>query len=695
MSLIKQTYTNFLKEKIIKGYLTEGFIPDSSEIERQIADIEKSNPGFLEPFTNESQYSVEEFESSSAKKINETFNTIRQDLSVIYMALIEQASVVTDAFDSINNELSLISKKTSELEEKASSLLFFASDSAGNLDFVSDYFQLRNKIDSSKTTCLVDASSARVTLPVNNFSRINLNLLPADVQFTVITKADYVTDSLAPGSNLLNAFSDLDKIWLQRVSMRRGTGSVTAELILRVPQGATEVNRIMFAPASSDEGNITAVTVQYSQDGLNWLNVTGENSTRLIGQPLISFQSVKAAYWKFIFNKAGYDEYRKDTYIYEFGMKSIQLYGVEYSDKELQSSGTIVTKPLVPESGVEFNKANLNVCEVVPTGTNIEYFIAGLSPQELEEYNAGQLLFENLAFIAVDPQERRDKVNLSYVDFAKTNTETGFNLRVAKNNSIEFKNKTIYDAALDYQIPETIIKSQLKVLRNIGNNTNTYQVLGLDTGWNFEHPYYKTNFYIEAEAGFEINFGNTEAIIDGQTVTGRVNISTGYHTFVTHRDNWRKISFTEIQNDSTADPLYPFNHKYLIEGIKNSLYNNDLSLTYQGRSYFDIIDPQRVYSGVDLYWSLTLSNVSSFDFFANTDKESYSSYSIIKDFTGTERILVKQSPEQGLMTHENFAIITKSVNGDLKKALILKANFYSDDSKLTPILDEYVIKLGY
>lgn len=695
MSLIEKTYRKFLKEKIIKDYLIDGVIPTAPEVEQQIAKVEQSNPGFFEPFTSESQYFVQEFEDSSAKKINKTFNVIREDLSVLYMALIDQASLVTDAFDSINNELNLISKRTSELEEKATSLLFFAADSAGNLDFVSDYFQIKDKVDMSRTSCLVDTASARVTLPVNSFSRISLNLLPADAQFSVITRAEYIADSLAPNSNLLNAFNDIDNIWLQRVAMRRGTNPVTCELIVRIPQGPTEVNRIVFVPGSSDEGNITTATVQYSQDGLNWSNVVGENSVRLIGQPSVTFNSVKAAYWKFILNKAGYDEYRKDTYFYEFGMKSIQLYGVEYSNKQLELVGTFVTKPLVAESEVLFNKANLSVCEIVPKNSNIEYFIAGLSSDELTAYNNGNLLFENLPFIPVDPQERRNKVNLSYVDFAKTNPETGFNLRVQKDNSINFKNKNIFLSALDYELPQNIVQSQLKVLRNIGSNLEIEEVLGMDKGWIFEHPYYKTNFYIETEAGFEFNFGNTEAIIDGQKVTGRVTVSSGYHTFLTHRDNWRKINFSEIENDSTADPLYPFNHKYLIEGIKNFLYNKDLSLTYSGQSYLDIIDPDRVYKGVSLYWAKTLLKKTFFDFSTNTENSDYSSYAIVKDFDGIERILVKQSLEQGLMTHENFAIITKSVNGDLKKALILKADFYSDDSKLTPILDEYVIKLGY
>lgn len=695
MASIGDTYRKFLQEKIIKDYLISGVIPTKPQIDRQISQIEKDNKGLNQPFTNESQYTIEEYENSSAKKINETFNILYDDLSVVYACLIDQASLVTNIFDSVNSEISLLKKKASELEEKAAALLFFAPDSAGSLDFVSDYFQNKNKIDLAKTTCLVDASSARVTLPVNQFSRISLSLLPEDVQFSVITRADYVSDSLAPNSELLNAFNDLEKTWLQRVAMKRGTGSVTAELILRIPQGPVEVNRIIFSPASSDEGNIATVTVQYSQDGLSWSNLAGENSARLIGEATIAFESVKAGFWKFIFNKAGYDEYRKDVYTYEFGMKSIQLYGVEYSNKQKETVGTLVTKPLIPESKLEFNKVSLSVCEVLPKGSRINYYIAGLSEQEFQNYTNGVTGLNDLAFIAIDPQERKDKTNLSFIDFAKTNPETGFNTPVQINTAIDFKNKTLNDFALNYQISETIIRNQLKVLRNIGSNATVQTVLGFDTGWILEGSFYKTNFYIDKEAGVEVNLGETQATIDGSVATGRITLAAGYHTFSTHRDNWRKISIQEIQNGSIADPLYPYNHKYIIEGISQTLYGQNLNITLGGKSYWDIIDPDRIYSGADVYWSQTLSPINFFEFCSNTARDNYLVYSTAKDFNGIERIFVKQSVEPGLMTHENFAIITRSVNGDLRKALILKADFFTDDPKLTPILDEYVIKLGY
>lgn len=695
MASIGDAYRKFLQERIIKDYLISGTIPSKPQIDRQINEIEKNNGGLNQPFTNESQYKVDEYEDSSAYKINQTFNILRDDLSVVYSCLIDQATLITNIFDSVNSEISLLKKRASELEEKAASLLFFAPDSAGSLDFVSDYFQNKNKIDLAKTTCLVDASSARVTLPVNKFSRISLSLLPEDVQFSVITRADYISDSLAPNSDLLNAFNDVEKIWVQRVAMTRGTGSVTAELILRIPQGAVEVNKIVFSPASSDEGNIATVTVQHSQDGLAWSNLSGENSARLIGEATISFESVKAGFWKFIFNKAGYDEFKKDTYTYEFGMKSIQLYGVEYSTKEKETKGFLVTKPLMPDSGLEFNKINLSVCEVLPKGCRINYYIAGLSEQELQQYNTGQLSYDNLAFIAVDPQERKDKTNLSFIDFAKTNPELGFNTKIQVSNLIDFKNKTLNDFALNYQISETIIKNQLKVLRNIGSNIAVESVLGLDTGWILENSFYKTNFYISEEAGVEVNLGATQAIVDGSVATGRFVLSAGYHTFSTHRDNWRKISIAEIQNGSTADPLYPYNHKYIIEGVGSILYGQNLNITLGGKSYWDIIDPDRIYTGVSVYWSQTLSSIGFFDFCSNTLKDNYGVYCLAKDFNGIERILVKQSIEPGLMTSENFAIITRSVNGDLRKALILKADFFTDDPKLTPILDEYVIKLGY
>lgn len=695
MDNIGSIYQEYLQEKVVKDFLYDGVIPNKSQIDEKLESFEDTNPGFNSPFTQPEVYELAELERSSAAKTNSTFSYLYDDLAVLYLALADQASTVTQTFDAVASELSLIKKKTGELENRVANLLFLAPDSEGSLDFVSDSFTDKSKVDEPRSSVLVDTSTGKVTLAANTFSRVNLALTDSDVQFNVITRDEFLSEELAPSSSLLNAFADTDNIWAHRVRMRRGVGAVTAELILRVPTANTEVNRVTITPSASDEGNIATVSVQYSNDGLNWLNVIGENNARLIGDTSLNFTSVKASYWKFIFNKAGYDEYSQDSYLYEFGAKLIQLYGVAYAHQDGLLTGTLIGNALIPASNKSFNKVSLSACEVLPVGCTIQYSIAALNAAELSSYESGTLDFDDLPFIAVDPQERKNKTNQSFIDYSKIDPEDGHEDVYGVDDSINFRYKNRFNLALDYVVAGSVVKDQMKVLRNLGDNMVTDTILNQDTGWTTDGNYYHTELYIAPAAGITINFGDTTAILNGVSITGRVNIPQGYHKFSTNKVNWRRINPAEIGVVATPDPLYPYNHKYLIEGISDTLYGSDLTLTIGSTAKKLIVDPNSVYIGVDLHWSKTLEEVSIFDFTSNIDDSNYNVFAITKDAAGTERIVVKHTDEPGLMVDENFAIITRSVNGALQKAVILKAIFNSLDSKLTPILDEYVIKLGY
>jgi hypothetical protein len=691
---ISNTYRTYLEAKIIKEFLVQGIKPTKSQVDERLEQFEEENPGLTMPFTTSSQYEVADSEESSASKVNQTFLSLHDDLSVVYKALLEQSRMVTDTFDSISTELNLIKKRTSDLESKSSSLLFFAPDSEGSLDFVADYFNSKDKIDDLRTSCLVDTATTRVTLPAKTFSRVNLQPSSADVQFNVLTRNDFISSTAAEGSGVLNAFGDGDESWLQKITMRRGVGEVIAELMLRIPQGASEINKVVIGPSSSDEGNITSVAVHYSENGLNWTSVDA-SPARLIGDTSIVFSTQKAAYWKFVFTKAGFDDYSNGAYTYEFGAKYINLYGISYGNATNETRGILYSNALSPETGVSFNKASLSVCELLPQSSVINYSIAGLTESQLNQYALGTLDPETLAFIAVEPQEREIKYNPSVIDFSKVDVETGHSVRYQVNNSITYKNQNLNSVALDYSIPTDVVKQQVKVLRNVADNSVNKFVNEIEAGWDFDGTYYTTRVYVSQDAGLSINLGETEASINDTLLTGRINIPAGYHKFSTHKDNWRKIDFNDLVEAGIADPLYPFNHKYLVEGIGDFLYGVDLSTTLGPDTYASLIDPDNLYVGVDLNWEVTMEHTTNFDFMSNIESDNYRAYSFTKDFAGGDRILVKYNPEQSLMADESFAIITRSVSGDLLKALILKAEFLSEDPKLTPVLDEYVVKLGY
>lgn len=696
---ISRIYKEFLVEDIIRDSLRQGRVLSKKEIEEELAKETETNPELNEPFTQRILYNTEAEEGLSADKMNSVLLTMQNDLSVAYRALTEQASDVTATYDAVTSEFKTIEKRIKTLEGRTGNLLIISRDIEGYFDYVSDTFSNKDKTDISNTDAFVDNKVGVLTLAPIVHNRIPTPVIESDLQFNVITRDQLKFITLAPGSNITAAFTDQETTWLQRVQMARGVGAVTAELIVRMPNTEAEISKVVYRPAVSDAGNISTVSLQYSDDGLNWFNPDGETTAPLQGDITLIFSSTKATYWKFVFNKAGYDEFTGDSYIYEFGAKSIQFYGVEYQKRDNKLIGVFYSKVLEGEK--EFNRASLKVCENMPLGTLINYHIAALTPAEIVDYNSGILLLEDLNFNSLDPVTRDTTINPLFIDFKNLNLATGINSSYAKDLVTDFRKKNNVSSLIDYTIPANTIKGELKILRNTGDNTldggsNTpVRIKSVDNGWSFDDTFYFCNFYISEDSGKTLDFGPNNLEIDGITVNGETILKKGFHKVKTAKVNWRGISPLLITSTENPDTLYPYNHKYLIEGIQDTLYGDDMTSLVAGEEKKSIVDPEGVYTGVERYWELIMEEVSSFDFAENIEDEEYQVFSFITDFNGDEKIMIKDSLEPGLLTNEKLAIITRTLSNVLLKGIILKAELSSDDTKTTPVLDEYIVRLGF
>ena len=697
---IARMYREFLIEDIIRESLKQGEVLTKGEIDERLEELTSGNPTLSEPFTQRGVYKIEDQESSSAAKMNSVMKTIRNDLSVVYGALVEQASSVTSVYDSVNSEFKAIEKRIRELEDRAGNLLIISKNAEGYLDFASDNFSNKDKIDIPESDVFADSKVGAVTLDPLTHSRVSMPVIDSDMQFNVLTREQLQGVSLAPGSRLSDAFTDQENAWIQRVQMARGVGSVTADLIVRVPNSTSEVSKIIFKPATSDEGNISTVTLQYSNDGLNWFNPDGTTTARLAGDVTLIFSPVQASYWKFIFNKSSYDEFRGDSYVYEFGAKTIQFYGVEYQTKENKLEGTLISKALSGQTGSEFNRVSLKVCESMPQNTNINYFLAGLTESELSNYNNGTIALSDLNFLAIDPLDRENPVNPTVINFANIDGFSGVTSNYDKDGVTNFRYRNDYNTLVDYIVPSNIVKEEIKIARNVGNNTEDggsnlpVQVKRIDHGWSFDGIHYSCEFYVNEDSGKTIDLGQNSAEIDGVSINGQVGLTKGFHRIKTHKNNWRKIEPASMSTTDNPDILYPYNHKYLIEGIGDTLYGDDMTATISGERKIDIVDPDEVYTGMGRFWERTMEESTVFDFTQNIENDEYDVFAFTTDLSGDERIMIKDSPEPGLLTAEKLAIISRTVSSDLHKAIVLKAVLSSEDSKATPVLDEYIVRLG-
>jgi len=699
---ISSAYEEYLSSNIIKEFLRAGKIPTKSEINKRLEEIIKTNPNLDSPFLTEKIYRIEEYESSSASKINEIAGTLKADLSVAYSSLTKQAVSITNTFDIINSELKSIEKRVSILENKVSNLLLISKNTEGYLDYISDSFTNKEKIDVDNTNTFIDNATGIITLPLIKHTRIPLTLFESDVQFNVVSREQLQSVTLAPGSTKLNAFNDVDNIWSQRVSMARGVGSVTAELIFRLPS-CDKISKILLTPASSDDGNITTATIQYSNDGLNWINPDGDSTLKLVGETIFFFSPIQVNYWKIVFSKAGYDQFSGNSYVYEFGLKTIQMYAIEYRVKKNKLKGTLYSKALKSDKGTEFNRISLKVCEKIPPDTSIDFSIAALTAAEKADYDNKIIGINDLNFVPIDPLDRLTKVNATVIDFARLDSFTGINSEHYASDAIDFRYKNNYSRMLDYVLPANIVPEELKVIRNTGDNSLDaggnvpVTVKSIDNGWAFDGRSYSCEFYISEDAGRTIDFGKNSIEIDNRTTNGRTFLAKGYHVLATDKKNWKTIQPSEVTSPTSINPdvLYPYNHKYLIEGIAATLYGVDMTEDLGGITRINIVDPNDIYIPVERYWESTLKIVSAFDFTSNIDKNNFTVFSLMKDFGGLDRIAIKHNSDPGLLDDEKLAIITRVINSDLYEAIVLKAELTSEDSKVTPILDEYLVRLGY
>lgn len=697
-------YRELIQRKLIIDFLRQGVIPGRRLLQSLLDEAISSNPNLDQPFTSENQFSLELGEDSSASKFNSTVENLTIDLQALYRTIVENGRKATSITSKALSEFKSLEKEAISLDNLASNLLLVANDVEGFVDFVHDDFSNNNKISLSDSTVFLDNKTQTVELPPATNNKIATNFDNSNLQFNVISRSGLVSNSNAVDSDLLNMFSDQEKYWLQTVGYSTPPAEFISEVIISFPK-VPIVSRSILRPVSPDKGSILSVILQYSSDGINWFDVENGNR-RIVGDTTFSFEKIEASYWKFIFYKTGYDNFVGDTYFFDLAIKSIEFFGLEYKlDSQQQKQAVFYSLPQTPANGTAFNKASIKVCENLPKKTSIDYQLAFMSSAEYDSFQSGALALSDLKYSDLDPINREEQNKPLVIDGAQISRLQNFNSSYVLDSDTGHKyisnvNNILIDT---YTLDSNVTNDSIQVFRNIGDNTvdggsnNPVLVNNVDSGWILDGDFYFCNFFIEEPEGRVIDFGADFVEIDGVKTSGRINLIYGRHTIRTHRRNWVSIAPATISDpsDENPDPIYPYNHKYLIEGVGTTLYGVSLTADLgDGTTRKDIIDPNGVYSPVAKYWGRTLRQVSIFDFVSKIDDNDFTAYTIVEDVNGDKRVLVKYNPTSGLFDNERFAIIEDQITGNLFKYVVLRAFLRSTTPSSSPSIDSYVVRLG-
>lgn len=732
-------------EQIIRTHLQNGEVPSLEQIEEEFNLIIEDQDLNSSNFTFE-EWKISRKEESSAAKQNEMNTELVDDIDVLYKNLFGNSQRAIELFSRWQLKATSLENRLRELESRIERQLDISNQTTF-FDSLGDKFTDTKLVDQDRSSgVLFDLNHNIVTLnkevpfKAGVVDRIFLNeLRPDQAIFTSVTRTNVISSSNVDGTEPRFAFRDVNQFWKNHVSTSKKVPSVITEVLLSLDEPVSLSSLDLFLH-SSQSNSVTRVTPLYSKDGASFSLLPTELTT-LEGLDKLSFKfsEIEFSFLKIVFEKKTHDFVSDNLFVYEFGAREIALFNSVFSN----TTGTVISKPLsIVKENKElsrFNKISLNVCEVVPEDTNLDYYIAvgketadkqplwltteGLSEDIDNDSDEDQRLWFPISPLGrVSPTHptlldftsvsvnRKEDIGISFDREASTliSPAADFNLLILDGNEIVTETKTATDQRyffgkpshhlLDTQIDSDINVNleNLSLWRNVGEKgiglfDTTKKVRGIQAGWEFRAPYYYTTVLIESSDGLTIDVGNNPIFIDEIQYTKVIDDSVlfqGIHTIKVHQDFWGEVEpgLSSLADLKSKDILYPFNQKLLIEGY---LYDS----AYPSKE-------EKIYEGVDRFASYLSEKVSIFDMISSVSESDLSKFALDSDVSettpdGVSRVFV-------VNINKNFAdfmnekfMLEFHLTDDLFSFLAFKAELKTEDTKLTPVLDEYAVKLSF
>ena len=543
-----------------------------------------------------------------------------------------------------------------------------------------------------------------------------------NISFTVLTRDDISSSTLAAGAGLKNAFVDSTKFWQHQVRTSRGDKPISAELKVSFGK-AVQVSGITMSLHSANNSSSVTIVAQYSIDGHNWFNLPTENYTQSIDNyGAFHFKKTYMKWAKFIMTKFGPDDVDNGLYVYEFGANMIKFLRTTFAMSTSSAAAGIYQSEYMSsydddDNRRTFDKVSLRTCQETPGPIVIkgQQIIPDTSiAYEVKASNGT----DETDWFKVDPADTVSPSAPLVVEFGKLENLSGASsdgtvalsgLRKTRADSVAYfkqysdvleadklilLRRNYVDEAYKFTADEwqKIPLHRLAFYRNYGVYSDWYgqenetMIRGAPKGWQKDEDvegYVRTTIWVKNDV--IMDFGGNVAFLDNKQISGRVTIKEGHHLFRTHTRNWVRVPWLDTSTldhwaseDAIrdADPLYPYNHRKLIEGVY----------------YPPTFDGQRIYNGVDLYYERVCQRVSIFDLTYNTQDDDYSKFAT-DTLDGDIVFLVRYDPNNAYYEYEHYKMQLFTAD-DPYDRIKLRASLHTQSPLRTPVLSAWRIKLG-
>lgn len=591
----EQRAIQILEDSLLQ-WLEDGRVPTTGELEQAYEEGKE----LYQDLTRSAIRQVslpERWAESSASGYNSILDAVEKDLDVLLKSLVQITELGIVTLSEWNSRGISLETRIASLRSRIESLVLLKSDTAGYVSFVEEGFLSLENI-SSDTTASVDTHVGEVTMNIDRTEGqgvtqgTQIDLISADVTFTPIERGNVKFYGRSAGSHIAHIVTDKHRRWGVEVNatrpQKRRTSSqsgkpIIGELKVNLTK-ETEVSKIVLIASDATAGIGSVITAQYSTEGYTWSNVPCDSAVQSgTGNFVWRFAKTPMLWVKFIISKASPDATQAMETIYDFGFRQLKMYSevFETPDDGVQVVSELMT-PKLGGSDVTFGRTSLEVCDEVPSDTSIQYFLRAydgaaytswIQVAPLGKANAGVPAVVDFAAPTEVSSEDLTTIFDSTIDTEALNI-----MRIDGAGSFSYRFDGPNDTVANFYIDQSdSLLADLVLLRNIGYSAGKFPTVSDDLevgdvkcGWGLESDSsYYCVFRVQNPNGLKLDFGSSQAVLDGKVVSGSISISTGWHTFRTDRKNWGSLSGTAPTTETelkALDPLYPWNHKYLIEG---------------------------------------------------------------------------------------------------------------------------------
>lgn len=587
-------YRDRIRKHIIEEFIQEySYAPNMEQInelyiekETQLKGIQKFGfYGLGSDKYNFQNNSSSKLENSNRELLREDLEYQRYSSDMIYENL-------SSNINSMTSVLSRLCRTLDSEEKRVNNLLLLKNKTDLFTNSVEENFENHNNVDFLKSNNIL-TEDGYVTLEPKKNKNISLKNKKITISF--------YSDGKLHNKNIINPVSNItshnNKRFLANIYSSSKNTEVGYKLTISL-EDKEYIGGIKLFSNPLDGNSKSKYKIYYSIDGQNFSEVNsfykvldkGENYTQIGVDNILKIRvEVKKDRPDYIDNYNSRSEYY-------FSLDTVELntYGF---DKNQRGELYLGPYDIVDIKGdpVLYSMASLShgTCCIVPDKTFINFFLSkdgdNWHPISQDKNGKSTVRFNNIEFNLFKYKLENDKslfsLTVDKYDFLDNNTERTLNFYL-----------TVEDM-------QNISPQLITIERNVKQNKMIRDCTG---GWSKENNLYSCWFVVDNIEGKVFDFGSTVCEIDGKEISGKIEVAQGYHKIVTNSSNWLNVdpNIKSALSLEASDSLYPYNHKYIIEGYnyqtdfigEKIYYGSDKNFAYK----MNYVPPQKFEEASDM-----------------------------------------------------------------------------------------------